>query len=456
MSKFDLRDISQRLSGSKNADALVSEFLGYLQAVRSDWRATLAFYEVSRDALVSLYAREGHRLMRRDINLPVDRLPPRLVRKFFHPSAFFNGTDRRSLLANLFQNSPFYEPDRTESAGLKELTPLTDWESCLCMPLADQEDLLAMLVLVSPDRGAFGNRVVNDLMPIKSMAALALAQHLHRAARAQRQGEDGGAAAATTAAADFQERIRRLNQHTVELADENQAKAERLQALTREIELLDQDSSEYQQELAQVKDQMQALEEQSAAATEHLNDAYAQLNLTQERMTELERTVGFLKDVFQAMALEHDRHDVSETLVDWFSEHFNIERCSLMVLDPGRDTLRIAAQRGIDPGVAARVRVRLGQGIAGWVAQNRKPLFVRVKSDARVVPYTAQDVYNSDSFIAVPLIHAGQMAGVLNLSNKQSGLPFDELDLDRALLAGSLLAMTLAGQEEARRSAAWA
>src|SRR5439155_2103864 len=252
MSKFDLRDISQRLSGSKNADALVSEFLGYLQAVRSDWRATLAFYEVSRDALVSLSARE------------------------------------------------------------------------------------------------------------------------------QRQGEDGGAAAATTAAADFQERIRRLNQHTVELADENQAKAERLQALTREIELLDQDSSEYQQELAQVKDQMQALEEQSAAATEHLNDAYAQLNLTQERMTELERTVGFLKDVFQAMALEHDRHDVSETLVDWFSEHFNIERCSLMVLDPGRDTLRIAAQRGIDPGVAARVRVRLGQGIAGWVAQNRKPLFVRV------------------------------------------------------------------------------
>src|SRR5438552_9352668 len=302
MSKFDLRDISQRLSGSKNADALVSEFLGYLQAVRSDWRATLAFYEVSRDALVSLYAREGNGLMRRDINLSVDRLPPRLVRKFFHPSAFFNGTDRRSLLANLFQNSPFYEPDRTESAGLKELTPLTDWESCLCMPLADQEDLLAMLVLVSPDRGAFGNRVVNDLMPIKSMAALALAQHLHRAARAQRQDEDGGAAAATTAAADFQERIRRLNQQTVELADENQAKAERLQALTRELELLDQDSSEYQQELAQVKDQMQAPEEQSAAATEHLNDAYAQLNLTQERMTELERTVGFLKDVFQAMA----------------------------------------------------------------------------------------------------------------------------------------------------------
>jgi transcriptional regulator with GAF, ATPase, and Fis domain len=454
MSKFDLRDISQRLSGSKDADALVSEFLGYLQAVRSDWRATLAFYEVSHDALVSLYAREGNRLMRRDINLPVDRLPPRLVRKFFHPSAFFNDKDRRSLLASLFQNSPFYEPDRTEAAALQELTALADWQSCVCIPLADQEDLLAMLVLVSAGKGAFGARVVGDLVPIKSMAALALAQHLHRAARPPRPDAEAGASAAATAT-DFQERIRRLNQHTVELADENLAKAERLQALTREIELLDRDSSEYQQELAQVKEQMQALEEQSAAATDHLHEAYSQLNQTQERMTELDRTVGFLKDVFQAMALEHDRHDVTETLLAWFGEHFNIERCSLMVLDPARDTLRIAAQLGIDPGVAARVRVRLGQGIAGWVAQNRKPLFVRVKSDARAVPYTAQDVYNSDSFIAVPLVHAGRVVGVLNLSNKQSGLPFDELDLDRALLAGSLLAMTLAGQENSRRSAAW-
>ena len=65
MSKFDLRDISKRLSGSVDADTVVFEFLGYLQSVRSDWRATLAFYEVSSDALVSAYAREGDRLKRR-------------------------------------------------------------------------------------------------------------------------------------------------------------------------------------------------------------------------------------------------------------------------------------------------------------------------------------------------------------------------------------------------------
>lgn len=90
------------------------------------------------------------------------------------------------------------------------------------------------------------------------------------------------------------------------------------------------------------------------------------------------------------------------------------------------------------------------------MAHNRKPLFVRVKADAQAVQHTGQDVYNSDSFIAVPLIHGDRVVGVLNLSNKQGGLPFDELDLDRAMLAGSLLAMTLGRQETARRTAAWA
>lgn len=453
MSKFDLRDISQRLSGSKDADAVVFEFLGYLQAVRSDWRATLGFYEVSRDALVSIYERQGNRLVRRDVSLAVDRLPARLVRKFFHPSAFFNAPNRRSLLSTLFQNSPFYEPDPTEAPALAALTPIPDWQSCVCMPLADQEDLLAMLVVVSAKKGAFGSRVVGDLVPVKSMAALALAQHLYRASRARPDGEEPRPARA--AGADFHERISRLNDQSAELSGQNHAKAEKLQALTREIELLDRNSSEYKQELARVKDQLRALEEQSSAATLHLNEACSQLTQSQERLAELQRTVVFLKDVFQVLSQEHDTQDISATLVSWFSEHFGVERCSLMVVD-GRETLRIAAQRGIDPSVAKGVKVRIGQGISGWVALNRKPLFVRVKADARAVEYTGQDVYNSDSFIAVPLVHSDRVMGVLNLSNKAGGLPFDELDLDRAMLAGSLLAMTLGGQEMTRRTAAWA
>ena len=43
MSKFDLRDVQQRLTGSRDVDAVVNEFLGYLQSARADWKAHAFF-----------------------------------------------------------------------------------------------------------------------------------------------------------------------------------------------------------------------------------------------------------------------------------------------------------------------------------------------------------------------------------------------------------------------------
>jgi signal transduction protein with GAF and PtsI domain len=173
-----------------------------------------------------------------------------------------------------------------------------------------------------------------------------------------------------------------------------------------------------------------------------LRFANAQLEDSQAQVAEMLRTVSFLKEVFQVLAQEHDREDFQRTMVSWFCECFGVDRCSLMKIEDSQETMSISAQHGIAPEIAGGVRVRVGQGIAGWVAHHRKPLFVRMKDDPGAT-YTHQDAYNSDSFICVPLVHSNRLVGVLNLSNKRGGAPFNELDLDRAVLAGSVLAMTL-------------
>src|SRR5262249_34527303 len=249
--KFNLRDISDRLAQSRDTEAVVFEFLGYLQAVCPDWRASLAFYEVSQDALVNCYERQGNRLVRRDLTVPVSQLPARLVRKFFHPSAFFNESDRRSLIGHLFGGTPSYEPDEADAASLRSITPLPNWQSCVCLPLADQEDILALLVIASERKNAFGSKVVGEIIPVKSMAAPGLSQHLYRSARGRETPTDVHTVRA--AQADFQERIHRLNAHANELEEDNKAKARKLAALTGEIEQLDKNSDRYRQELERVK-----------------------------------------------------------------------------------------------------------------------------------------------------------------------------------------------------------
>jgi transcriptional regulator with GAF, ATPase, and Fis domain len=442
VSKFDLRDVSERLARSRDTEAVVFEFLGYLQSVRGDWRASLAFYEVSQDAFVTLYQRNGGKLVKRDLKLPVDQLPARLVRKFFHPSAFFNHTDRRSILAQLLQSSPAYEPDPVEAPLLRPLIAQPNWQSSVCLALADQDDVIGLLVLASEKRNAFGSRAVGELIPIKSIASMAIAQHLHRARAGAPVIDERATRLATS---EFQDRIRRLTQQTQELEEDNRHKAERLSNLNNELVVLEASSNEYRKELERVQVSLAALEEQTSAATVHLNEAYTELTSSQTRLQGLEDTMSFLKDVFHVLATEHDSQEFPRTLVHWFCERFGLERVSLMTLDGGADTLKIAAHCGMDPDIVGQVRVRVGQGVSGWVAHHRKPLFVRAKPEGEA-PHTGKDVYNSDSFISVPLIYDHRLFGVLNLSNKRDGEPFDDLDFDRAQMAAGLVALTLGGR----------
>ena len=45
MSKFHLRDISERLTSSLDLEGVIDQLLAYLRAVQPDWHPTLAFYE---------------------------------------------------------------------------------------------------------------------------------------------------------------------------------------------------------------------------------------------------------------------------------------------------------------------------------------------------------------------------------------------------------------------------
>lgn len=184
MSRFDLRDVSDRLTHSRDTKAVVFEFLRSLEGARGDWRASLAFYEVSRDAFVDVFELEGSRLIRREIVVSAKELPERLVRKLFDASAIFNATEKASMFSGGLGTAPCYVAEERDASELMPLTVLSDWRSCICLPLGDQSDLIGILVVTSAKKNAFGGRAVSEILPVKSLVTVALAKHLQRAGRA--------------------------------------------------------------------------------------------------------------------------------------------------------------------------------------------------------------------------------------------------------------------------------
>ena len=441
MGKLELREISERLGSSPNSEAVVRSLLDYLERTNRDWRGAVAFYDCTSDRLSSWNRIESGSLLTKAIDITVDTLPPKLVRKFFQHSMIAEDLGKRLVLNLIFRTSPYYEAEPADRDALAPLVPVVDWRSCICLPLADSEDVFALLILASSKRNAFGSKEVGQILPLTSVAAMAMAQHVYRAEKGRLEEQVKSVDARIQA--EVEAKMGNILAEKDNLADEIANQKQTIADLLESMSHLDRDSGQYRDELGQLQMAIFALEEQSSAATEHLSTAYDELTKTNFELAEAQATISFLRAAGEVLAQEHDPKEMPLTLLSWYCNYFAIDRFSMMVPEGNGETLSIAVARGISEDVVRRVQVRVGQGIAGWVARNNKPLLVQSRSES-AVSHSSHDRYNSDSFLSVPLLCNNQLFGVVNFSNKRDGSIFTQADLDRASAIANLLSVTLA------------
>ena len=108
--------------------------------------------------------------------------------------------------------------------------------------------------------------------------------------------------------------------------------------------------------------------------------------------------------------------ELLKIIVQITAEIMNSKICSLMLLDPDKKELVVRATQSISEKYNKKPNIKLGQGIAGIVAQENKPICVLdVKKDDR---YLNQDIAEDEglySLASVPLAVKGRVIGVLNV-----------------------------------------
>jgi hypothetical protein len=123
--------------------------------------------------------------------------------------------------------------------------------------------------------------------------------------------------------------------------------------------------------------------------------------------------------------------------LDFVSNILNVESCSIMLADEMTGDLTIRSAKGIEKNVIRKTRIRFGDRIAGWVAQEGKPLLIEdIEKDERFPQRVGNDYYNSRSLLSLPLKIANQTIGVLNLNNKKSARSFNQQDLRLTAMIG--------------------
>lgn len=153
--------------------------------------------------------------------------------------------------------------------------------------------------------------------------------------------------------------------------------------------------------------------------------------------------ISSLFDVGLAMTSEVSLQRLFEVIVESAARISGAERCSLMLVEPDGETMKIRAARGIDPEVVARAEARVGQGIAGSVASSGEPLhIVDIESDARFGRRNSEQ-YRDSSLVCVPILVGDRVVGVLNVNNKRNGESFTVNDLNLMTLLASQAAVAI-------------
>ena len=127
---------------------------------------------------------------------------------------------------------------------------------------------------------------------------------------------------------------------------------------------------------------------------------------------------------------------VTEVFIEFVSELLDLNICSIMLCDEVTGDLTIKGARGLDDQLVKKTRLHLGDGIAGLVALEGKPLFIEDIESAPRFGRKSIAQYNTKSLLCLPLKIGDKVIGVMNLNNKKTAEPFTEMDLDIALILG--------------------
>jgi uroporphyrinogen-III synthase len=132
-----------------------------------------------------------------------------------------------------------------------------------------------------------------------------------------------------------------------------------------------------------------------------------------------ESHVELLHEIGNRLATADSVHAVLSRVVDFASALVKCDSCLIYVLEG--DDLVLRASKNPHPEVLDRLKLRVGQGITGWVAAHKEPVAVSEKAalDPRFQFFHELPEDSYEAFLSVPLMCRGRVVGVINLQHRQ-------------------------------------
>ena len=141
----------------------------------------------------------------------------------------------------------------------------------------------------------------------------------------------------------------------------------------------------------------------------------------QQALREKTREVDVLHRISESISNQLDLEAILKHIVEVVVEATKADACLLYLLSDSQDELILRASKNPHPKLIGRITIGLGEGITGWVAQERTRVVIQsnANDDPRFKFFHNLPEDRYQAFVSVPIMAKKEVVGVINVQHKR-------------------------------------
>lgn len=141
----------------------------------------------------------------------------------------------------------------------------------------------------------------------------------------------------------------------------------------------------------------------------------------QQALREKTREVDVLHRISASISNQLDLEAILKHIVEVVVEVTKADACLLYLLSDSQDELILRASKNPHPKLIGRITIGLGEGITGWVAQERTRVVIssNANDDPRFKFFHNLPEDRHQAFVSVPIMAKKEVVGVINVQHKR-------------------------------------
>ena len=138
----------------------------------------------------------------------------------------------------------------------------------------------------------------------------------------------------------------------------------------------------------------------------------------EQRLQRTEQQLRLFQKVSRFMVREMSLHEVLQGVVSLIVEFMECDSCLVYLID--QEQLVLCASNTPHPSTIGKLRLRLDEGLTGWVARERRLLSIprEAYKDPRFKYFGELQEDTYEAFLSVPVISRNKVVGVINVQHR--------------------------------------